>query len=97
MSGTRARLKVKVTANSHRPGLVGIIDDVLHLKVSAPPADGRANNELCRTLAEILRVPVGLVSVRFGHSARVKTVEVEGIDPHGVFAILRQHLAHARE
>jgi uncharacterized protein len=97
MSDSRARLKVKVTANSHRPGLVGVLDNVVHLKVSAPPADGRANNELCRSLAEFLRIPASLVSVRFGHSARVKTVEVQGIDEEAVFAILRQHLQHARE
>ena len=97
MSDSRTRLKVRVTANSHRPGLVGILDKIVHLKVSAPPADGRANNELCRTLAEYLRIPASLVQVRFGHSARVKTVEVTGIDEGAAFAILRQHLPHTRE
>lgn len=87
------RLKVKVIANSHRPGLVALIDKVLHCKVSAPPVDGRANRELEETLAEILKLAKSSVNVRWGHMARVKTVEVEEIDEDRLFAILRQHLA----
>lgn len=86
------RLKVKVTANAHRPGLVALVDKVLHCKVSAPPVDGRANRELEETLAEILRLTKSAVNVRWGHMARVKTVEVEEIDEDRLFAILRQHL-----
>ncbi|MBI5466179.1 MAG: DUF167 domain-containing protein [Candidatus Kerfeldbacteria bacterium] len=86
------RLKVRVTANSHRPGLVGLIDKVVHLKVSAPPADGQANRELCNFLAELFHLAPSLISVRYGHSARQKVVEVQGVDEGHLFAILRQHL-----
>jgi uncharacterized protein YggU (UPF0235/DUF167 family) len=65
---------------------------VLHLKVSAPPVDGRANQELCQLLAEVLKVAVSFISVRWGHMARLKTVEVQEIDEGTAFAILRQHL-----
>jgi hypothetical protein len=87
------RLKVKVTANSHRPGLVGLVDDVIQLKVAAPPADGQANQELCRFLAELFGLAPSLISVRYGHSARQKVVEVQGVDEGRLFAILRQRLA----
>ncbi|HAO81391.1 MAG TPA: hypothetical protein DDW92_00065 [Candidatus Veblenbacteria bacterium] len=89
------RLKVKVTANAHRPGLVALIDKVLHCKVSSPPVDGRANRELEETLAEVLKLAKGSVNVRWGHMARIKTVEVEEIDETKLFAILRQHLARS--
>ena len=87
------RLKVRVTANSHRPGLIELVDKVLHCKVSAPPADGRANRELEERLAEVLCVAKSSVNVRWGHMARVKTIEVEEIDEDKLFAILRQHLS----
>lgn len=86
------RLQVRVTANSHRPGLVSLIGKLLYLKVGAPPAEGRANNELCCMLAEVLGIAPSLVSVRFGHMARQKVVEVQGVDEAQTFAILRQRL-----
>jgi len=91
------RLKVRVTANSHRPGMVALVDKVLHCKVSSPPVDGRANRELEELLAEVLRLAKSAVNVRWGHMARVKTVELEEIDEDKLFAILRQHLNRVRE
>ncbi len=85
------RLKVRVTANAHRPGLTKLEGDVLYLKVSSPPVDGRANQELCQLLADVLRVAASLVAVRWGHMARLKTVEVQNIDEGQALAILRQH------
>lgn len=90
------RLKVKVTANSRRPGIVDLVDKVLHCKVSSPPVDGRANRELEELLAEALRLAKTAVNVRWGHMARIKTVEVEEIDEDKLFAILRQHLSNLR-
>ncbi|MDZ4229822.1 MAG: DUF167 domain-containing protein [Candidatus Veblenbacteria bacterium] len=87
------RIKVRVTANSHHPGLVALVDKVLHLKVSAPPVDNLANRELCERLAEVLHVAPSLIAVRYGHMARVKTVEVQEVDENKVFAMLRQHFS----
>lgn len=87
------RIKVRVIANSHRPGITGLEGDVLHLKVGSPPIDNRANRELCELVASALKVAVSLVNVRFGHMARQKIVELSGIDEASALAILRQHLA----
>ncbi len=91
--GQRTRLQVRVTANSHRPGLVGMVGKVLHCKVGAAPADGEANRELCQLLAELCGLAPTLVSVRYGHSARLKLVELTGVDEEAVFVILRQRLS----
>lgn len=91
---TITRLTVRVVANSHRPGLVSLMGKILHLKVSSPPADGRANQELCQTLAELIGVAPSGVNVRYGHSARQKVVEIVGVDEGHLFAILRQHLVN---
>jgi uncharacterized protein (TIGR00251 family) len=86
------RLTVKVTANSHRPGLVSLVDNVLGIKVAAAPADGKANEELCQTLSQVLHIAPSLICVRYGHSARQKVVEIIGVDEENVFAILRQRI-----
>lgn len=86
-------LKVKVTANSHRPGIVGLNGSVLHVRVAAPPVDGRANAEVCATVAELLKLSRSQVEIKTGHSAKLKTLLVSGIDEQQLFAILRQCLA----
>ncbi len=92
MSTSVTRLQVRVTANSYRPGLVGLVGKVLHLKVGSPPIDGRANRELCELIAQVLGLAPSLVAVRYGHSARQKVVELSGIEEEQVFAGLRRRL-----
>jgi uncharacterized protein YggU (UPF0235/DUF167 family) len=61
--------------------------------VGAAPAEGEANRELCQLLAELCGLAPTLVTVRYGHSARLKLVELSGVDEGAVFAILRQRLS----
>lgn len=49
-------------------------------RVTAPPADGRANAALCRLVAEHFRVGAADVSVTAGHTSRQKTLLVRGVD-----------------
>ncbi len=90
-------LKVKVIANSHRPGLVKIEEGVLHIKLAAPPADGKANEELCDTLAMVLKVPKTSIFIKRGHGAKVKYLEILGFDDSTIFAILSQRLNKAKK
>ena len=54
------------------------------LRVSAPPANGRANAAVVELLAGVLGVPARTISVFSGHGARDKLVEVAGIAPDEV-------------
>ena len=51
------------------------------MRVTAPPVDGRANDALCRLLADRVRVAPSRVSVVRGTKARDKVVRVEGVAP----------------
>lgn len=46
----------------------------------AAPVEGAANAALERPLADALGVPKSRISVAKGASARVKTMEIEGLD-----------------
>ncbi len=83
-------LRVKVTANSRRPGIVGLMGKVLHVKVGAPPVDGRANAEVCAVVAKLLKLPSSQVEIKSGHSAKLKTLFIASVDEQQLFAILRQ-------
>jgi uncharacterized protein len=53
---------------------------MLRARVSAPPADGAANEALLRLLARELRVPRSAVELLRGATVRAKTVRVTGAD-----------------
>ena len=50
------------------------------IRVTAPPVDGKANEALCRFIAKKAGVAPSRVSVAKGHTARDKTLEVDGVD-----------------
>jgi uncharacterized protein len=59
---------------------VGEREGTLLVRVTAPPAEGRANDALCRLLAKRAGVARGRVSVARGLRSRDKLVVVEGLD-----------------
>jgi uncharacterized protein (TIGR00251 family) len=71
VAGIHLRLRVQPRAS--RTELAGIHGDALRVRLSAPPADGAANQALIRLLADKLSVPRSAV--------RVIAVAVSGIGP----------------
>jgi uncharacterized protein len=50
------------------------------VRVTAPPAEGRANAAVCALLAKKLGVPKRAVKVQRGAASRDKVVSIEGMD-----------------
>lgn len=74
-------LKVRVTPRASRNEIVRWDGDALHVRVTAPPAEGQAN-EACRDLlAKALDVPKSRLSLVRGAHSREKTFRIEGGDP----------------
>ena len=74
------RIAVRVQPRAKRPGVQALrADGVLIVRVSAPPEDGRANAELCATIAKALGLRARLVTVVVGHTSRDKVVEIAGL------------------
>jgi uncharacterized protein (TIGR00251 family) len=59
--------------------VAGFTDDVLHVKVAAPPSEGRANKELTAFLSQALGVSKSSLSIVKGLTSRNKTVSVSGL------------------
>jgi uncharacterized protein (TIGR00251 family) len=71
-------LRVKVVARSAKSEVAGELGDgVLKVKIAAPPEKGKANEELCRVLAEHYGVPKSAVSIASGHTASLKLVKID--------------------
>lgn len=87
-----ATISVRVQPRSRSDALVGLRDGVLVVRVVAPPFDGRANDALCRLLADLLGVWRSRVTIVRGERARDKVVAIEGIDQPAADAAIRAAL-----
>jgi uncharacterized protein (TIGR00251 family) len=74
-------LRVRVTARASRDELAGLKDGLLHVRVSAPPVDGRANRAVTRLIAKALGVGRSSVTVIKGERSRDKVVRIDGVEP----------------
>jgi uncharacterized protein (TIGR00251 family) len=75
-----ARLTVKVHPRARRSALAGRFGEAWKLDLAAPPVDGKANDECVRFFAELCGVPRSRVRIVTGAAARMKVVEIEGVE-----------------
>lgn len=69
------RLEVRVAPGASRDE-VKIVDSMVHLRVTAPPADGAANEAVLVLLAAALSRPRRDLTLLRGASARIKLIGV---------------------
>ena len=69
-------LTVKVKPNSRQAHIEEREDGSLVVYVKSPPAEGKANEELIRQLAQRFDVPKSRIRIKSGLSSRSKLVEV---------------------
>jgi uncharacterized protein len=85
----QAEVKVKVLPRSSRNQVV-IRDDLVTVKVSAPPVEGAANRALIALLAEKLEVPKRSIGIISGQNSRMKLLRVQGLSLQQVKALLSE-------
>jgi hypothetical protein len=74
-----ARFTVKVHPRAPRSAVTGRLGDAWKVDLTAPPVEGKANQECVRFLAELMGVPRARVRVVMGLTSRTKVVEIEGV------------------
>jgi uncharacterized protein (TIGR00251 family) len=82
---------VQIIPNAPRDEVVGWVGDRLKLKIKAPAVDGKANSELRRFVADWLDIRPVLVTILRGKSARIKTLQIDGIEEHLLLAKAPRH------
>jgi uncharacterized protein (TIGR00251 family) len=73
------RLALKVTPNAGRNEIAGFKEDVLHVRIAAPPDKGKANKELTDFLSDKLGVKKSAISIIKGLTSRNKVLAIAGI------------------
>ena len=77
--GGAVSFAVRVVPRASRDSIDGEFQGALKIHLTAPPADGRANDALRRFLAERLNVPASAVRILRGEKSRTKQVEIRGV------------------
>lgn|GEM_PF-100589 len=86
------RFSVHVRPRSSRSAIVGVRDGSLDVALTAPPAEGAANEELRKLLARTFDVTRRDVNIIVGVASRSKLIEVNGLSP----ALARELLSKAK-
>ena len=81
-------LSVHVTPNAKMNAVIGFKENVWHIKIAAPPADGKANEELIKFFSSALNLHKNALCVTKGQTSRNKLISVEGLSPTEIGARL---------
>lgn len=85
-----ATLPIRVQPGARRASVRRMADGVWRIAIAAPAVDGKANEALCRYLAELLDLPVSSVTVERGQTSRQKVIAMAGVSTQQVEAVLAQ-------
>jgi uncharacterized protein (TIGR00251 family) len=77
-------LSLKVQPGVSRNELTRVVDGTPHLKIAAPPVEGRANKEMLLFLSELLGVKKGSISLVKGHASHSKVISISGLTAEDV-------------
>ncbi len=77
-AGARLRVRVQPKASANR--LTFEAPGRIRAAVTAPPADGAANQAVCALIAKKLGVAKSKVRLKSGMRSRDKVIEVDGVD-----------------
>ena len=80
----RVRFAVRVQPRASATEIAGVHGDAVKIRLTAPPVDGAANEELVAFLSKVFVVARKSVRILAGESSRSKIVEIEGITERAV-------------
>jgi uncharacterized protein (TIGR00251 family) len=79
-----ATFRVRVQPRASRSEISGEHAGAVKLRITAPPVDGKANDECRRFLARLLGVPGNAVEIVAGESSRDKVIRVRNMSAEQV-------------
>ena len=72
---------IRVVPRASKSEIVGEVDGSLKVRISAPPVDGAANEEVTKVLAKAFGVARSNVAIISGGTSKTKRVRVIGATP----------------
>ncbi len=88
MGNIETIIKIKLLPRSSRNEIIGKENDVIKVKLTAPPVEGKANKALVQFLAKKLGKPKRDVEIVSGERSRLKCIRVHGLSVEEVMGKL---------
>lgn len=79
---------IRVLPRSSRCEIVGVQDNALKVKITAPPVEGKANAACIRFLSDVLGVRKNRITIKAGQKSKNKTVSISGITKEEVLSAI---------
>jgi len=79
---------LRVVPRSSRCEITGIQNDALKLKITAPPVEGKANEECIRFLSDKLGIKKNRITIKSGHKSKNKIIAISGITKEDLESII---------
>jgi uncharacterized protein (TIGR00251 family) len=73
------RISIQVHPGAKKNEILRFQGGVWHIKIAAPPVEGKANKELIEFLSDMLGVSKSHITIEKGATSRRKLVEVDGM------------------
>ena len=86
-----------VQPQAPKSAVVGIYQNRLKVKIKALPVEGQANQEICRWLGKLLKVPKSQIEVIRGTTHRNKGIYIVGIALKDVESIIMSILEEKKQ
>jgi len=74
------QLSVRVVPRASKPGIAGVRDGALLVRLQSPPVEGAANAELIELIAKAFGAAKRDVSMESGERSKLKRVAIERLD-----------------
>ena len=71
-------LKIKVVPNSSKNEICAVLDGALKVKIKAPAVENKANDELVKFFAKLLKVHKTSVMLKSGATSKIKSLYISG-------------------
>jgi hypothetical protein len=79
---------VRVQPRASKDEIAGEMGGALKVRLRAPAVEDRANEALTEFLAQLLKRPKSAVRILSGDRSRTKRIEIRGVTPQQIHALL---------
>jgi len=88
--GEGVAFRIRVQPKASRDEVIGLHARALKVRVTAPPAEGAANDACVGLFARLLKVPKGHIHIVRGGRSRDKWIQIRGSNRDRILTLLKQ-------
>ncbi|MCZ6790449.1 MAG: DUF167 domain-containing protein [Candidatus Dadabacteria bacterium] len=91
MGENSLNIQVQIQPGSSKDQIIGLHNGRLKIKISAPPVDGKANQNLIEFISKALGVSKSKIEILKGRTSKLKTLKISGVDQQSFSLLLNKY------